>query len=166
MDWWPKLIPLAVAALVLTLRWWRGRRLHRLRLETLWIVPVLVTIVAVVMYRSMPPTGWGWAICGSAAIVGLALGWQRGRMMHIELDPETHLLNHRQSPAAFLFLFALLAMRTILKELLAQGGASALHMSATTLTDGFMAFGWGLIVAYRAEMLLRARAILLAARRG
>lgn len=164
MDWWPKLIPIAVAALILSLRWWRGRGLRRLRFETLWVVPVIVTVVAVALFGSMPPTGWGWAICAIAAVAGLMLGWQRGRLMHIEIDPQTHRLSHRQSPAAFLFLFGLLAARTVLKEVMAEGGASALHMSATTLTDAFMALGWGVIVAHRAEMFVRARALLAAAR--
>lgn len=164
-GWLPTLIPIAVVALVIAIRWWRGQKMRRLRLETMWVMPAIFTVVIVMLYRAMPPVGWGWAVCAVALAGGLALGWQRGRLMRIEVDPDSHRLNHRPSPAALLFIVALLLVRTGLKQVMAHGGATMLHLNAATVTDAFMALGWGVIVAQRVEMFLRARALLAAARR-
>jgi hypothetical protein len=163
-GWLPTLMPIGIVALVVALRWWRGQKMRRLRLETMWIVPALFTVVAVMLYTTMPPTGWGWALCVVAMVAGLALGWQRGRLMFIEVDPASHRLNHRPSPAALLFIVALLLVRTALRQAMAHGGATMLHLNAATVTDALMALGWGVIVAQRVEMAVRARRLLAAAR--
>jgi hypothetical protein len=163
-GWLPTLMPIGIVALVVALRWWRGQKMRRLRLETMWIVPALFTVVAVMLYTTMRPTGWGWALCVVAMVAGLALGWQRGRLMFIEVDPASHRLNHRPSPAALLFIVALLLVRTALRQAMAHGGATMLHLNAATVTDALMALGWGVIVAQRVEMAVRARRLLAAAR--
>ncbi|MEP9402747.1 CcdC protein domain-containing protein [Sphingomonas silueang] len=160
----PTLISFGVIAGIVALRSWRGQKLRRLRLQTLWIMPVLFTGVAAMLYASLPPAGWGWALCLVAGAVGLALGWQRGRLMRIEVDPITHALNHRPSPAALFFIVGLVVVRALLKQAMAHGGATMLHLNAATVTDAFVALGWGVIVAQRAEMFLRARRLLRAAR--
>lgn len=156
----PTLISFGVIAGIVALRWWRGQKLRRLRLETLWIMPVIFTGVVAMLYTAVPPAGWGWALCIVAAGAGLLLGWQRGRLMRIEVDPVTHALNHRPSPAALLFIVALLLVRTALKQAMAHGGATMLHLNAATVTDAFVALGWGLIVAQRVEMFVRAKRLL------
>ncbi len=163
-GWLPTLMPIGIVALVVALRWWRGQKMRRLRLETMWVLPALFTLVAAMLFSTMPPTGWGWAICVVALAIGLVLGWQRGRLMRIEIDPATHRINHRPSPAALLFIVALLVVRTGIRQAMAHGGASMLHLNAATLTDALMAMGWGLIVAQRVEMFLRARVLLAAVR--
>lgn len=164
-GWLPTLMPIAIVAIVVAIRWWRGQKMRRLRLETMWVMPAIFTGVAVVLYTSMPPTGWGWLACATAVAVGLMLGWQRGRLMQIAVDPLTHRLEHRPSPAALLFIVALLLVRTALKQAMAHGGAGVMHLSAATVTDAFVALGWGVIVAQRIEMFVRARALLATARR-
>lgn len=163
-GWLPTLMPIAIVALVVALRWWRGQKMRRLRLETMWVMPAIFTGSAAMLYSSMPPAGWGWALCVVAMIAGLGLGWQRGRLMRIEVDPVTHQLNHRPSPAALLFIVALLLVRTVLKQAMAHGGATMLHLNAATVTDAFVALGWGVIVAQRIEMFVRARRLLAGAR--
>ncbi len=165
-GWLPTLMPIGIVALVMALRWWRGQKMRRLRLETMWIAPVLFTGIAAMLYAAMPPVGWGWALCIAALGIGLALGWQRGRLMFIEVDPATHRLNHRPSPAALLFIVGLLLVRTLLKQAMAHGGATMLHLNAQTVTDALMALGWGVIVAQRVEMFVRAKRLLAAARAG
>ncbi len=163
-GWLQTLMPIVIVLLVVGLRWWRGQKMRPLRLETLWVMPAIITIVAGGLFYSLPPAGWGWAVCIVAAAAGLELGWQRGRMMRIEVDPVTHKLNHRPSPAALLFIVALLLVRTGLKQAMAHGGASMLHLNAATVTDAFVALAWGLVVAQRVEMFVRARAMVATAR--
>ncbi len=162
----PTLMPLAIVVLVVALRWWRGQKMRRLRLETMWILPLLFTVLAGFLYAAMPPAGWGWVGCVVALAVGLALGWQRGRLMRIEVDPVTHRLNHRPSPAALLFIVALIVVRTGVKQAMVHGGATILHVNAATVTDAMIALAWGVIVAQRVEMFVRARRLLAMARAG
>ncbi len=163
-GWMPTLMPIGIVVLVVALRWWRGQKMRRLRLETMWVLPAFFTAIAGMLYATMPPVGWGWAVCFVALGLGLVLGWQRGRLMRIEVDPVTHRLNHRPSPAALLFIVALLVVRTGIRQAMAHGGGSMLHLNAATVTDALMAMGWGLIVAQRIEMFVRARTLLAAAR--
>jgi len=163
-GWIPTLMPVAIVALVVAIRWWRGQKMRPLRLESLWVMPAILSIVAGGLFYSFPPDGWGWAVCAIAAGAGLALGWQRGRLMRIEVDPATHRLNHRPSPAALLFIVALLLVRMGLKQAMAHGGATMLHLNAATVTDAFVALAWGVVVAQRVEMAVRARRLLTNAR--
>src|SRR3546814_7046143 len=71
-----------------------------------------------------PPQGSGWAVVAIGLVVGAALGWQRGRFMHIHVDPETHALNQRASPAGMLFLVVLIAVK-----MGAQTAGGAVHMN-------------------------------------
>ena len=145
----------AVLLIVLAIRWRRTGRTYRLRLETLWIVPAIYLAFATAMFVAYPPHGFGWALCAVAVVAGAATGWQRGRMMTISVDPDTHQLNQRASPAALLFIVALIVVRSGARELLA-GGGGALHLNAMTLTDALIALALGLFAAQRLEMYLRA----------
>lgn len=78
--------------------------------------------------------------------------------MHIAVDPETHALNQRMSPAAMLFLVVLVALRSGARAL-AENDA-ALHLDVAAVTDVLIAFALGLFAAQRLEMYLRARRLL------
>lgn len=82
-----------VVAIVLGLRLRGMSRMRRLRLETLWVVPTIYLLFAGAMFYQFPPSPVGWAISSAALIVGAAIGWQRGKLMQIHVDPETHALN-------------------------------------------------------------------------
>jgi len=83
--------------------------------------------------------------------------------MRIEVDPETHQLNQRASPAAVLFIFALIAIRTGARALLTESGG-ALHLNAFAITDILIALAVGLFAMTRLEMYLRAKRLLEEAR--
>ena len=146
-------ITAVVIAVVFALRWRRMSRLTPLKLERLWMFPALYAVVAVALYVRFPPTGWGWAFCLLALGAGSALGWQRGKLMRITVDPVTHTLNQTASPAAILFLVLLIAVRS---------GARALplHLNAMALTDMLIAFALGLFTMTRVEMYLRGKRML------
>ena len=151
----------AVFLIVIALRFRRVGRARRLRLETLWIIPILYLAITVANFAIKPPVGLVWVWIALALIVGVAVGWQRGKMMRIEVDPETHALNQRTSPAALLFIVALFVVRN---------GAAALSrdhvlpLDVISITDILLALGLGLFTTQRVEMYLRAKRLLEEAR--
>ena len=90
------------------------------------------------------------------------VGWQRGKMMHIHVDPETHALNQKPSPAAMIFLIGLIVVRLLARSILGQSGS----VSPAMLTDPLIAFALGMLTLTRLEMYLRARKLLDQARAG
>jgi hypothetical protein len=116
------------------------------------------------MFVAAPPVGIGWPFCAVALIVGAALGWQRGRMIHVAVDPETHRLSARQSPAAMMFIVVLILVRFAMRAAMENGAASGLHIDLPTATDILIAMALGLLTVQRIEMFLRARRLLEEAR--
>ncbi len=160
-------ITVIVVGVVLALRWKRMSKTRPLKLETLWIFPTLYAALAVYMYWAHSPQGWAWGFCALALGIGAALGWQRGKMMRIAVDPETHALNQSASPAAVLFIVALILARNAARLALGTGtGDNALHLNAIAITDMLIAFGLGLFAVQRLEMFLRARRLLDEAKRA
>ena len=83
-------------------------------------------------------------------------------MMRITVDPDTHALNQVASPAAVLFIVAIVAVRQIARVALVSD--NALHLNALAVTDMLIALALGLFTAQRIEMYLRAKRLLAAAR--
>jgi hypothetical protein len=153
-----------IVLLVLGLRLRGMSRMRRLRLETLWIVPAIYLVFAAVMFTEFPPSLTGWAIAAVALFIGAGIGWQRGKLMQIHVDPETHQLNQRASPAAILFIFGLIAVRMAARGVLANGTGTGFHLNAMLVTDVLIALAVGLFAAQRLEMYLRAKRLLEEAR--
>ena len=159
-TWVSFAITAVVMVVVLAVRLRGMRKMRRLRLETLWIVPALYLLFAGVMFYEFPPSGIVWAVCAAALIVGAAIGWQRGKLMQIHVDPATHILNQKASPAAFLFIVVLIVVRLVAKNVLAEGGGYGFHLNAMIVTDILIALALGLFSATRLEMYLRAKRLL------
>jgi membrane protein CcdC involved in cytochrome C biogenesis len=159
-GWIAYAIPIAIFLVVLTLRMRRMGRMRPLKLETLWVVPAMYAVVAGLMFVSLPPTGWVGIASLVGVAIGAAVGWQRGKMMHIHVDPETHALNQKASPAAMLFLIALIIVRSGARTILGQTGG----VSPAMLTDPLIAFALGMFTLTRVEMYLRAKRLLEEAR--
>lgn len=136
-------------------------KMRPLKLETLWIVPALYAVISVLMFIQLPPTGSVAIATAAALILGAAVGWKRGTMMHIHVDPQTHALNQKASPAAMIFLIVLVAVRS-----LGRGFLGAEGVSPAMLTDPLIAFALGMLTLTRVEMYFRARRLLEDARSG
>ena len=145
-----------IVGLVMALRMRKMGQMRPLKLETLWIVPAIYLAMTALMFWSLPPKGWVAIASGAALIIGAGLGWQRGKMMHIHVDPETHALNQKASPAAIFFLIALVVVRSGAKAVLGETGA----VSPAMLTDPLIAFALGMLSLTRLEMYLRAKRML------
>ena len=158
-TWISYAITIGLVVIVMALRMRRMGRMRPLKLDRLWIVPALYFVVTAMMFWQLPPTGWVAIACVAGLSIGAAVGWQRGRMMHIHVDAETHALNQKASPAAMLFLLALIAVRALGRGLLGTEG-----VSPAMLTDPLIAFALGMFTLTRVEMYLRARRLLEEAR--
>jgi len=152
-------VPIVIAALVLGLRVRRMRQMRPLKLERLWIVPVLYLVLVAVIFFQKPPSPTGWLVCAIALVIGAALGWQRGKTMEIHVDPATHELNQRASIAGVAFLVILIGVK-----MAAQQGGNTFHFNVGMLTDALAALALGMFSLTRLEMYLRGKAMLEQAR--
>lgn len=159
-SWITYAITGVIVLVVLALRMRGMSKMRPLKLGSLWVVPALYLVVAALMFWQLPPTGWVAIGSAVALAIGAAVGWQRGKMMHIHVDPDTHALNQKASPAAMFFLIALIIVRKGGQVLL---GTEA-GVSPAMLTDPLIAFALGMFTLTRLEMYLRAKRLLEAAR--
>jgi hypothetical protein len=155
-SWISYAVTIAIVVVVFALRMRRMGQMRPLKLETLWVVPVLYLLVAALMFWSLPPTRWVGIASLVALLLGAGVGWQRGAMMHIHVDPETHALNQKASPAAMIFLIALIVLRSGARAVLGETGG----VSPAMLTDPLIAFALGMFTLTRVEMYLRAKRLL------
>ena len=159
-------IPVAVFVVIFALRARRMTRLRPLRLGQLWIVPAIYLAITVLNVFFRPPTfaftlpsPAAWLASAIALVIGAAIGWQRGRLMQIQVDPDTHALSQKGSPLAILFLLGI-----ILIKMAAQGEGRALGFDVQLVTDAAFALGLGMFTMTRVEMYLRAKRLLEEAR--
>lgn len=159
-NWITIAITIAIVVIVMAFRLRRMGQMRPLKLESLWIVPAMYLVVAALMLWQLPPVGWVAIASAVGLAIGAAVGWQRGKMMHIRVDPETHALNQKASPAAMFFLIALIVVRSAARGILGQDSG----VSPAMLTDPLIAFAFGMFTLTRLEMYLRARRLLEEAR--
>jgi len=159
-SWVSYAIMIGFVLVVMALRMRRMGQMRPLKLETLWVVPVVYLAVAALMFWSLPPTGSVAIASALGLLIGAAVGWQRGKMMHIHVDSETHALNQKASPAAMFFLIALIIVRSGARAVLGETGG----VSPAMLTDPLIAFALGMFTLTRVEMYLRGKRLLEGAR--
>ena len=154
------LIPLLVMAMVIL----RNARARTLRVERLWISPLIVMLATVLAFSQNPPPGpIGLALDLGAVALGGLLGWWRGRASRFTVDPETRVVTSKVSPAGMLLLLGIFAVRYLLRSLLG-GESSALHLTAAEATDSFLLLAVGVVSAQRLEWWIRARRMIAEAR--
>lgn len=154
-----QLIPVAIILVVLALRFRRLSRERPLKIERLWIVPALYVLIAGFTFWRIPPAPMTWAIAAAALLAGAALGWQRGRMMRITVNPETHEISQKGSLAAMAFILVLVLVRSLARNAETLG-IPGMHFDVMAMTDVLIAFALGMLTMQRVEMFLRARRLL------
>ena len=156
-------ITIAVVAVVFALRFRGMNRERRLKLELMWILPTLLVTAMVFALLQFPPHGLDWLWLGAIFAVGSAIGWWRGKLMRVAVDPETHELSQTVSPAALIFIVALIVIRSVSRAMAVQmAGPGPSGLMAAT--DILMAFALGFITFQRVEIFVRARRMLAEAR--
>lgn len=156
-------LTIGAVAIFMVLRLRRARRPRPLRVEQLWIVPALIIVVAVLVLWQLPPAlaDIPWLI--GAAIVGGLIGWYRGKMMRITVDPDTHAVNQSASPWTMIFLLVLLALRYGARYALAEE-AETWHIGIGAITDAPLLLAAAMLIFTRVEMYLRGQRLLNQAR--
>jgi hypothetical protein len=152
------LIPIGLVVLILVSR---NSRPRRLRIETLWLTPVIyVALLGPTLFYAPPPiTPISLGLLALSATFGAVAGWQRGRFTRIDIHPETHDITARQSTIGLVFIVAILAVRVAGRDFLAAY-AEALHLPVIAALDAFFIFAIVMLSAQRLEVWLRASKML------
>jgi hypothetical protein len=149
------IIPILVIGVVLFFRVRRMSVKRPFKLGTLWIVPAIFLAISGMTLAQFPPHGLDWAWLAAALLLGAALGWQRGRLLKIWVDPESGSLMTQGSGWALVFLVVLLVLRMALREgLVMEANAGAIDIGL--INSAFVVFAFGLFGTQRGEMALRA----------
>jgi len=157
---WIYLIPLVFIGLAIL----RNARRRNLKIERLWIAPVIIlaaTLLTLSQQHMPGPAMIGGDV--AALALGAMLGWWRGRFTKITVDPATHALTSQASPVGMILILAIFAIRMGVRSYATQN-AGALHVSVTDITDAFLLLAVGLVCAQRLEIALRANRLLAEAR--
>ena len=142
-----------------------GGKERRVRIETLWVPPIILAVLigfgVARTSGTITPSLAGIAL--GAFLVGLGIGWYRGRLTRLTIDPETHTLKGQTSAVGLIIIALLFLARSEARQLLTSH-AAAWHISPMAVVDGFMLLALGMIVGRRLEIYLRCLALLKQAR--
>ena len=158
-------VPVLVIVLVVVRVAIRSAKARNLKIELMWIRPAIFLAIGCALLIGLPPPFSPISVAAivAALALGAALGWQRGRLIRIEVHPETHEINQKASPAALIFLVVLIALRYVARNLAMQSLGS-FHLSFNLITDTLGLFAVAMVVTQSAEMWTRARRLLAEAR--
>lgn len=159
-----QLIPLIVVAAVVPLVLLRNRRPRTLRVEWMWVLPLIIVALIGFGLWGMSRVGQGapadpvsLLILAAGLALGAAAGWWRGKMVVIHKEPDGT-LKAQASPIGLILIVGLMVTRQALRPWLEQHAADW-HISPFAIIEAFMLFAAGMVVAQRVEMWIRARKI-------
>jgi Protein of unknown function (DUF1453) len=147
------------AAVILMIR--RNMRANRIRVETLWIRPAILLLIAVLTVVQQPPHSTiGIAILVAGAIGGAVAGWYRGKLTHITLDAETGVLTGKGSAIGLIIVLGLMIARYAIRTW-AQSHPDHSGV-AVAIADAAFLFGFATLIVASLEMWLRCRKLMAA----
>jgi hypothetical protein len=159
----PYLLPVIVLVLVLR----RSLRERKLQAERLWVMPVLLLAVGgMSLIATWPASLNGVIVVLVALLAGSAIGWWRGRLTHIAIDPRTHVLTSRTSPLGVLLIGVVFAARYALRVYEVSHPINNLPGGAGLIADALLVFAIGMIAVQRLEMWLRCQRLIAEAKPG
>jgi hypothetical protein len=161
----PYLLPLLIVLLIVR----RNLRARTLRMERLWVYPAILIFAAGAAMAGEPfPSLVALVGFVVALIAGGAIGWWRGRLTKISIDPVTHDFTSQASIAGTILIGVVFALRYGIKMALSGGGSlpPGLHLDVAGITDGLMIFLAAQMSVQRVEMFLRCQKLITAARSG
>ena len=153
------LVPLAVLGIVFL----RARRARRVRLELLWVTPVLITLLVtagvVFTPHRAPFMAGDLVLFVAAATVGAIIGWFRAKAVRLSIDAATHDVSSTTSPLGLAIIMAVFIVRLGLRSA-AQAQASTWRIDPAVVGDALLLLAVGLVIAQRVEVFLRAKRLL------
>jgi hypothetical protein len=151
------IITLLIAVVVLAMR---NRRPRRLRLEAMWVRPVIFLALIILTFGAAgtPTDALSLAFLVLAFLLGIAAGWMRGSLMKIDVHPETYDITSRASPAGMLFILAVLGVRIFIRS--SATPATVAGVSAAVIADALILFAAAMMITQSVEMFFRARRLL------
>ena len=156
------ILPIVVIAVVFAFRFRNLRKPRPYKPDWQWVMPLVMALLFTFLLVTLPPTPLGWALLFMGLAIGAFVGIKRGQLMHFERDPVGGGLLVRQSPAALIFLFVIMATRRVFSP---GGGApsadAAGHIppAAMLATDAAIGFAFGMLLLLRWTMRQRALAV-------
>lgn len=159
-NWLTALLPFVILIAVVAFRFRSMSRERPLKVETLWIVPVVYVLLIGSMLAALPPAPAGWALMAAGLVAGAMVGWHRGKLIRIERRADNGQLMQKASPLAMLLLLAIVVLKLGARAIFGDSAAAHPSSGALLLTDAFIGFALGLLTATRLELYLRARRIL------
>jgi membrane protein CcdC involved in cytochrome C biogenesis len=148
MDWKvvaPYVIPLLVVAL-LARRVMKSQRPSVVRVERLWIFPViLLVLVGLTLSRETTPSLVWIVAFALVAAAGGAFGWFRVHTLEFSLDPETGAVSSKSTAFGAILLVALLLFRYAIKYFLNDAGIRGVEVARWT--DGALIFSASMLIA-------------------
>ena len=158
-NWLTAILPFVIIIVVIGLRLRSMSRERPLKIDRLWVVPVIYVLLIAWMLFALPPTPLGWGLVALGILIGAVLGWHRGKLIRIERKGDGE-LSQQASPLAMLLLIALIVLKLGARAIFGETAAGQPGSGAMLLTDAFIGFALGLLSATRLELYLRAKRLL------
>jgi hypothetical protein len=150
-------IGVIIVALVMLLRAREIGRERVLKLRWVWVVPVLVVSGIAFMVSRQHPDAAQIGGLALGALLGLPLGWHRGKLTALRLDEPSGALMMRPSAASMLLLMGLVAARQYARfQMMDMAPSPWLDMASEAL----LGMAIGSVIAFRVELALRGRRLL------
>lgn len=158
------LIAIAIAATIIIVRNMKPRRL---RLEMMWVRPAIVMIAAAcfLIFYPFPHQPYALLAILAAAFLGTVIGFLRGRMVRVSVDPETHTAMSQASPLGVGLILLIIGARYFLSS---TAGTRSGHFDANAMliTDALLVFGAGVVGVTGLEVWMRANKMVNDSRRA
>jgi len=153
--------PMVMVAIVLLVLVLRNQRARPLRVELLWVRPVLLLALFGfgALREPIAPTPLNLTVLIASAVIGAVVGWQRGRFMRIEVDPDTHAVTSRASIFGIVFIVGVLLLRVLAVTAMREQ-AGRLPISPIVGSDALIALVIAMFTTQGLEMWIRARHLL------
>jgi Zn-dependent protease len=150
-------LPVLIIGVVATLVIIRNMKPRRLRLEMMWVRPLIIMSVAAgfLVLNPFPHQPYALAVIAAAAVVGTIVGFLRGRMVRVTVDPETHTAMSQASPLGVGLILLIIGARYFLSS---TAGTRSGHFDAQAMlvTDALLIFGAGVVGVTGLEVWMRA----------
>lgn len=155
------IVAFAAVAVLIGFRIWRGARARKLKIERLWIRPLVIcTILGLSIVGQPPPMD---VIVIAALVlttfVGVVLGWLRGRTVRVSIDVNTHELTSQASPWGMLILLFVVVIRTGARLILREAHDVA-GIPVVVFIDAMTLLYAGSVVGLQLDIWKRARKLL------